>query len=171
MKPGDYESTRLSGTTGRHSTTAGTCGDLVPAEPDPERLALALKVIEDFEREAAEREERCGPPDLPEWTDGRVEWDDRLVCLIWQGSTDADGYPRVRSGGKVHRGNRLMWRDLHGEIPEHFVVMHLCDRPECVNPDHLVIGTQRANVADRELKGRGVVPNSHVPQPGTGGAR
>ena len=32
--------------------------------------------------------------------------------------------------------------------------MHTCDNPECCNPAHLRIGTQRENIADMHTKGR-----------------
>lgn len=37
-------------------------------------------------------------------------------------------------------------------------VMHGCDNPACIDIDHLMLGTQRANVLDRQRKGRGVLP-------------
>jgi DNA invertase Pin-like site-specific DNA recombinase len=32
--------------------------------------------------------------------------------------------------------------------------MHICDRPGCINPKHLKIGTQKDNMADAAKKGR-----------------
>jgi hypothetical protein len=34
-------------------------------------------------------------------------------------------------------------------------VLHRCDTPACVNPDHLFLGTAKDNALDREAKGRG----------------
>lgn len=50
--------------------------------------------------------------------------------------------------------HRYAWERAHGPIPEGLSCLHLCDEPACVNIDHLVLGTQRANMADRQLKRR-----------------
>jgi len=42
------------------------------------------------------------------------------------------------------------------QIPTGLVIMHSCDVPLCVNPKHLILGTQQANTYDRDRKGRQV---------------
>lgn len=41
-----------------------------------------------------------------------------------------------------------------GDIPQGYKVLHKCDNPLCVNPNHLFIGTQLDNIKDRDMKGR-----------------
>jgi hypothetical protein len=48
-----------------------------------------------------------------------------------------------------------MWRFENGEIPEDKWVLHKCDNPPCVNPNHLFLGTDQDNANDREAKSRG----------------
>lgn len=80
----------------------------------------------------------------------RVVRDDLTPCWEFRGYTDPSGYGRVR-GIAAHRLALLM----EGvEIPEGHHVLHACDNPPCVNPQHLRPGTRSDNMRDMVAKGR-----------------
>ena len=75
-------------------------------------------------------------------------------CLIWQGQKDKRGYGFLRLEGHLQRAHRIAFELRHGPITAGMVILHTCDNPSCVNPDHLSMGTQLANVRDMLSKGR-----------------
>lgn len=79
-------------------------------------------------------------------------------CWEWTGTKNRQGYGVVGlyiAGAAIGvPAPRLQWMHHHGEIPDGHVVLHKCDNPPCVNPDHLSIGTQADNLADMRAKGR-----------------
>ena len=79
-------------------------------------------------------------------------------CWVWQGPKNSDGYGTIGAGGRRGKGvycHRLMWSLVHGPIPDGMCVLHRCDVPACVNPDHLFLGTIKDNNYDMLRKGRG----------------
>lgn len=50
--------------------------------------------------------------------------------------------------------HRMSWLLYRGEIPNDLFMLHRCDNPACVNPEHLFLGTQRDNLIDCKKKGR-----------------
>ena len=76
-------------------------------------------------------------------------------CWKWLGAFDRDGYPLFWDGDiqKMKRGHQYSYELHHGERNGE-CVMHTCDNPSCVNPDHLVLGTNADNCADKVAKNR-----------------
>lgn len=82
-------------------------------------------------------------------------------CLLWTGRRDEKGYGRIGYQGRSNqRAHRVAWQMRNGPIPAGLCVLHRCDTPACVNVDHLFLGTQVENIADRHAKGRTVNPPS-----------
>lgn len=74
-------------------------------------------------------------------------------CWLWWGHIDALGYGRLVYPGES-KAHRASWRIHCGAIPDGMKVLHRCDVRSCVNPNHLFLGTQEANVRDMIAKGR-----------------
>jgi hypothetical protein len=53
----------------------------------------------------------------------------------------------VKNGKRVHI-HRHIYEECFGEIPKGMVIRHTCDNGRCINPEHLIIGTQRDNIQD-----------------------
>lgn len=74
-------------------------------------------------------------------------------CWLWDADTDNKGYGRIRDDGKVRLAHRVSLFLNVGKFPTKFV-LHRCDTPCCVNPEHLYEGTQLDNMRDRSTRGR-----------------
>lgn len=75
-------------------------------------------------------------------------------CWIWGGAGHIGGYGAFQLGGKLHTAHRASYMLHKGPIPEGMFVCHSCDVKRCVNPDHLWVGDQVANMQDCIRKGR-----------------
>ena len=82
-------------------------------------------------------------------------------CWLWLGSK-RDGYGMFWSNGKLVSAHRMAWEIVHGRIPDGLLVLHKCDIRECVNPEHLFLGTHLDNFLDCIMKGR---PGYIAPHP------
>ena len=87
------------------------------------------------------------------WIKVDIRGDDE--CWKWLASTNNWGYGLFSLGRKTMSAHRLSWMLANGEIPEGMCVLHRCDRPACINPGHLWLGTRAENQRDMTDKGRG----------------
>ncbi len=74
-------------------------------------------------------------------------------CWGWSGTTNK-GYGRINVGGNMVLAHRVAWELTSGLIPPGMCVLHSCDNPPCVNPNHLFLGTHADNMRDMRAKGR-----------------
>lgn len=76
-------------------------------------------------------------------------------CWLWHGPLDKDGYARFGlKGYGSSRASRHAFRLFKQIDPKELYVLHKCDTPSCVNPDHLWLGTAKDNAMDCVKKGR-----------------
>jgi hypothetical protein len=75
-------------------------------------------------------------------------------CMEWTLHRMKDGYGRIKICGQLKLAHRLSYELSVGPIPDGICVLHRCDNPPCVNPDHLFLGTRTDNSEDMVRKGR-----------------
>lgn len=77
-------------------------------------------------------------------------------CWLWLGAVNSRGRGSVGVPGKRQTisAHRLAFLLFRGPVPDGLHVLHACDTPLCVNPDHLFLGTHQDNMDDCLTKGR-----------------
>lgn len=76
-------------------------------------------------------------------------------CWEWQNNKDSNGYGMVKIQGLYTKASRVAYQIINGAILDGLHVLHKCDNPGCINPDHLFTGTHQDNMNDKTRKGRG----------------
>ena len=83
---------------------------------------------------------------------------DQNGCIHWIGHSDKNGYGMLEvtfeNGKKLMRSHRLAYEQKNGPILDGLWVLHKCDKPTCINPNHLFLGTPKDNVQDMMSKKR-----------------
>jgi hypothetical protein len=76
-------------------------------------------------------------------------------CWVWLGWIQhGGGYGYWRTNRKVVYAHRWSYEHHNGPIPAGYLIRHTCDNPPCVNPAHLLIGTDADNRRDCTERGR-----------------
>jgi hypothetical protein len=83
-------------------------------------------------------------------------------CWLWTGAFYVQGYGKLYAGRNAkgstifYRAHRVSWELANGRsAPDGLYVLHSCDNPPCVNPQHLRVGTGTENIGDRTDRKRG----------------
>ena len=75
-------------------------------------------------------------------------------CWEWTAAKTKKGYGSFWPNKNFIQAHRYSYEYFKGKIPKSLFVLHSCDNPPCVNPDHLFLGTQKDNVKDAIIKNR-----------------
>lgn len=86
-------------------------------------------------------------------------------CWEWTAHIDDWGYGVFRVNRKLCKAHRVSWEWENGPIPDGSLVLHRCDNPKCVRPDHLFLGTPKDNMRDASAKGRLIQQKDPSKQP------
>lgn len=84
----------------------------------------------------------------------KIEPEPNTGCWIWLGYRDAAGYGKIRAGGRVAVASRVSLSIAGRPLPDDKMARHSCDFPPCVNPSHLLEGTNTENMADAVQRGQ-----------------
>jgi hypothetical protein len=98
---------------------------------------------------------------LKTYIEERIERITETGCWIWTNGLDGFGYGQAQTFGKHSTAHRLAWTVYKGPIPKGIHVLHRCDVPQCCNPYHLFLGTQRDNIDDMVAKNRSLKGERH----------
>jgi hypothetical protein len=84
-------------------------------------------------------------------------------CILWKGTYDVNGYGRMSCLYRRNHGAHIVAWELSRlcSVPSHLQIRHLCNRPACVNEDHLEIGTAKENYQDKVKAGTHAHGNTH----------
>lgn len=81
------------------------------------------------------------------------KWNAGCLECTYKAKTQS-GYCLMKYGRSTRGAHRISWMVHRGEIPKGLCVLHKCDNPICINPEHLFLGTPLDNSFDMRKKGR-----------------
>jgi hypothetical protein len=83
-------------------------------------------------------------------------------CWIWRGAISSSGYGSFWFQNRGWKSHRVAFALSRGNLLPGLLVLHKCDNPLCVRPDHLFLGTNLDNNRDMISKGRRVYGNAKL---------
>lgn len=84
-------------------------------------------------------------------------------CWLWTGGCNKQGYGNISwNRGVKTRVNRVSYLLANGAFDDDLWVLHKCDNPRCVNPEHLFLGTRQQNIDDMVSKNRQIRGEDHL---------
>lgn len=92
--------------------------------------------------------------DLQEFISKYSLLDEKTGCFNWIRGKTRKGYGQVTKRKNRMKAHRLSFILANGPFDSKLHVLHKCDNPSCINPDHLYLGTNWDNVLDCHRKGR-----------------
>jgi len=75
-------------------------------------------------------------------------------CWLWTGHKYRNGYGAIKVFGRMRLAHRFSYELHKGPIPEGLCILHSCDVRNCVNPEHLRVGTHQENMQEASERGR-----------------
>lgn len=131
------------------------CGQVIPPKKHHNRYTPK------FIRGHSNRTRKIKPFDVEKAFWNRVYKRAENECWDWEGYLMPNGYGQLKVKERNVYAHRFSFKLHFGFLPDHLLVCHKCDNRNCVNPNHLFLGTHKENTRDMDLKGR------RVTKPGT----
>lgn len=80
---------------------------------------------------------------------------DENGCLNWTRGVNLYGYGHFKYSQKIVAAHRVSWEIYNQRtIPDGIYILHSCDNPSCINPEHLSLGTHADNMREKSERGR-----------------
>ena len=109
------------------------------------RRAKAIRFRANSLRVSTEVIERLEAMSIPE---------PNLGCWLWLGEVHDSGYGRISLKGRMRFVHRVAYAAWVAPIPNGQRILHRCDQPTCINPEHLYAGSAGDNFTDMVRRGR-----------------